>query len=105
MILEYSNYLFKVDATKECTSIENSYRLESRKDMKEFLNLVRKDCPFDFAIYRRTIKDMIREWRTHNLLYSLGIKKDRTKTVDLEVDQSKLYKFLYAVGSLLYLKF
>lgn len=105
MVIVQSSYILIVTCTEKCISIEHSYRIESSKDMKEVLNKIRDYYPDNYAIHKRSIKGMIREWRTHNLLYSLGIEKERTKTVDLEINQSVLHKILYALGSLLYFRF
>lgn len=105
IILNYDQYILKVHISGECTTIEDSFRIESKKDMIEIIKLIEGNSSYNDAIYKRTIKSMIREWRTHNLLYSLGIQQKRTKSVDLEANQSKLLKVLYAIGSVFYLKF
>lgn len=47
---------------------------------------------------------MICEWRSHNLLYSLGIKRASTKHVDLELHPKWYYKIGYFILSCCYLK-
>ena len=47
---------------------------------------------------------MICEWRAHNLLWSLGIKRERTKTVDLELKVKWYYKIGYFILSFCYLR-
>ena len=47
----------------------------------------------------RTIDDMAREWKVHNLLYALGIEQERSKSVDLELPQSIFYKMSYTILS------
>ena len=54
------------------------------------------------AIHKRGIWSMTHEWRAHNLLYSLGIKRDRTKDVDLDVNQPWYIKVAYSVLSIFY---
>lgn len=41
----------------------------------------------------RSLKSYVREWRAHNRLYKLGLFKDRTKDVDLNVHE-KWYRRL-----------
>lgn len=51
------------------------------------------------GIHRRTMFSLINEWRVHNLLYELNIERDRTESVDLDVDQPWYMKVLYTVIS------
>lgn len=71
--------------------------------MKNILESIKKEVSTDMAINKRSIKGMVREWRVHNLLYSLNIMKDRTGTVDLEINQSWYMKTLYSILSIFYL--
>ena len=48
---------------------------------------------------------LLNEWRTHNLLYSLGVQKERTASVDLESNQSWYMTVAYAILSPFYLHF
>lgn len=61
------------------------------------LNAIRymhKDCPIWQA---RSMASMRREWATHNLLYSLGIKLNKTAHCDLEFEQTWYNKLAYGV--------
>ena len=58
----------------------------------------------EYAIHIRTIFGMICEWRAHNLLWSLGVKKEHTKHVDLELKVKWYYKIGYFVLSCCYLR-
>lgn len=57
------------------------------------------------AIHRRSISSMIKEWRVHNLLYSLNIQRDRTGSVDLNTGQSWYVRAVYSILSPFYLHF
>ena len=48
---------------------------------------------------------LLNEWGTHNLLYSLGVQKERTASVDLESNQSWYMTVAYAILSPFYLHF
>lgn len=63
---------------------------------------IRESSKEFYAIHHRGIIGMINEWRAHNLLYNLHIKRDRTGTVDLNKDQSIWAKIAYAILSFLY---
>ena len=51
------------------------------------------DCP----LWQRTDGSLKREWAAHNLAYSLGIKRDKTKDSDLNYEQKWYVKLMYGV--------
>ena len=57
------------------------------------------------AIHRRSVSSMIKEWRVHNLLYSLNIQRDRTGSVDLNTGQPWYVRAAYSILSSFYLHF
>ena len=94
LIIECNGNIVKVNLTVNNTSIIDSYKIKSVNDMMDILEF--------YAIHHRGIIGMINEWRAHNLLYNLHIKRDRTGTVDLNKDQSIWAKIAYAILSFLY---
>ena len=62
--------------------IKDSYDIKKRSEMKEILYAIQYKRP-DCNVFKRSYNSMISEWRTHNRLYRLGYKKDRTGSVDL----------------------
>ena len=68
--------------------IEDSYQVKTKKEMEEILWIV-KGASFNRGIsYLRKRASWIREWKAHNLLYKLGIQKERTRSVDLNENES-----------------
>lgn len=81
--------------------IENSYLIKSSDDMRKILTQISLANDTEY-VCPRTTKSMIREWKSHNLLYYLGLFKERTKHVDLNF-KSKWYENVgYFIISLLY---
>lgn len=80
---------------KDRVKVVNSYQVTDRYRIKEIL--------FDFHLehldikFNRSVKLLIKEWVTHNRLYKLGIKRDRTKDVDLEYNQKWYLKIIYSI--------
>lgn len=105
MNIVYKNYNINVVCTLVNTSIYDSYKIHSISDMKNILNIIKKSYDETFAINKISMFNMINEWRTHNLLYSLGIFKNRTKTVDINSDKPKYTYVLYAICSFFYFHF
>ena len=105
IIFTYKGLVMKVDTTSDNTCIYDSYRIKRVSDMRGVLLRTQGLVSEDMAIYKRSINSMIREWRVHNLLYSLGIQKDRTKDVDLNINQPWYVRLAYTIISPLYLHF
>lgn len=102
-ILEYKGTRLKVKSSRNNTCIYDSYKVKDIDSMQDLLYAVRGEVSDKkAAIYKRGIWSMIHEWRAHNLLYSLGIKRDRTKDVDLNVNQPWYIKVAYSVLSIFY---
>ena len=91
----------KVEADVLCTRIEDSHRIKRSREMKAFLREVKKAMPSTFAVNRISEKAQIREWRAHNLLYALGIEKERTGSVDLDYEKPSR-RICYFILSCLY---
>ena len=102
VIIEYNQYIINVHLTMDNTSIIDSYRVKSISDMISVLKRIRKMCDESYAVHERSIFSMVNEWRVHNLLYSLHIKRDRTGSVDLNIGQNICVKILYTILSILY---
>lgn len=73
--------------------------------MKFFLLYIKRNTPKFYAINQRSVTSMIREWRVHNLVYSIGLYRRRTKDVDFEHPQKWYFKVAYFILSPFYLHF
>lgn len=88
--------------------IKDSYTVTKRKDIKSTLEdikqfLVDNNITMDNPFNHRSICSMSQEWITHNNLYKLNYKPERTKDVDLNIPQKWYVKVLYFLGSLIVL--
>ena len=70
--------------------------------MRGFLQQVRAQASSDMAVCRRDLESMVREWRSHNLFYSLHVFRSRTKDVDLELQQPWYRELFCRVVSFFY---
>lgn len=105
IVIRYGDFTLKVHLSEDNTSIIDSYQVKDIIDMEAILRLIRDEASAEMAVNKRNIFSMIYEWRTHNLLYALGIAKDRTGSVDLNTGQPWYIKVLYAIISPFYLHF
>ena len=100
--IKYSEYIINVLLSTNNTSITDSYRIRRVKDMVNVLKKIRNTCDNSYAIHKRSIFGMVNEWRVHNLLYFLHIKRRRTGTVVLIINQSIWAKIAYTLLSVFY---
>lgn len=84
--------------------IFDSHKIKRKRDMKGILKIVQYASFNRGIFYTRKMSSWIREWKAHNILYKLGIHKERTNSVDLNEKESVLRKIGYFILSLFYWK-
>ena len=70
--------------------IINSYKIEDESDMIMILEKFKYITEFKS---KRSMKSWIREWKSHNRLYKLGLFKSHCKDCDLE-ENEKLHRLI-----------
>lgn len=105
LVIRHNNLALKVHLSKNCTTIFDSYKVKDFIDMNSILCSIEEQASPNMAIHKRSNLCMIREWRTHNLFHALGIKRKRTKDVDLNLNQPWYIKALYYIISPFYFHF
>ena len=86
--------------------IKDSFKV-SKKDFKTILNELRYKYTSNNVLLNRKNCSMKLEWATHNFLYLIGYKRERTKDVDLNYPQKWYINIAYSVlgfFSLLFIK-
>lgn len=94
----------KIEFSTENLSIhiENSYKVKNGLDIRACLYCIydSDECAELRAKgFKRTLESAYREWRAHNFLYRLGIMRKRTSHVDINNNEPKWRRFLYAILS------
>jgi hypothetical protein len=92
-------------ASKENTQIVDSYKIKRIKDQLSIIKSIRKRAAKNYAIHRINLFNMINEWRAHNLLYDLGLYRNSTQHVDLDLKEPWYRRVLYTILSLFYFKY
>lgn len=64
--------------------IQGSYKVKTISEMEYIIETLRVKYP-SCEVLKRSNNSLINEWRTRNLLYSLGLFKNHTKDVDLNI--------------------
>lgn len=88
--------------TDKCLHIDNSYLITSDAEIKSALRYIRKTDAYkrlQGAGYTRTPESEYQEWKAHNVLYSWGIARERTGHVDIDQNEGKFRRFIYAILS------
>ena len=85
----------KVRVTPFNITIIDSYKIKDKKVMKEMI----KEILYKAPIYqkRRSIKSLVREWRTHNIMYNKGWFISHTKDCDLETYEALYRRIVYFI--------
>ena len=79
-------------ATNPDMKIYDSYKMQDEKTMKEILEKLLEYEAKDPSWWNRTMTSLYNEWDAHNTLYNLNFKRERTKDVDLDNNDEKLYQ-------------
>ena len=84
----------KITVSENNINIENSYKITSKKEIREILDyiIVHRECE---VTKHRTLDSMLNEWVAHNNLYILHIARERTGSVDLNYPQEKWVSICY----------
>lgn len=86
-----------------CLHIENSYLIETKEGIMGALACIHETETYKHlkaSGYTRTLKSEYQEWKAHNFLYKIGYKRERTKSVDIDQNETKLRKVIYAILSI-----
>lgn len=76
---------------EECITILDSYKVKGR-EMRKILEGFKVSTGYKS---RRSMESWIREWRSHNFLYRLGLYRSHTKDCDLEEDIDLWHRIIY----------
>lgn len=96
------NVLFADLGQLRC-EIMDSYQITSAYDMRRIIEALREgSLPFN-AVWTRTEKSLVREWRAKNLLYSLGLFRSKTRSITFREKRSWYWIICDSVLSSLYL--
>lgn len=80
--------------------IIDSYKIRNNTEKKLILLLISSHEEFKKGTHKRSLSSYLREWKGHNVLYRLGIKRSHTKDVDLDEGETLLRKICYAILSI-----
>lgn len=76
--------------------IKNSYKVNNEMIMLGTIDLLLYHHT-QFNV--RTRKSYLAEWKAHNIMYKFGFQRERTKDVDLNINEEKWKRFLYHIIS------
>lgn len=95
------NLHYNVNNDDMCITIYDSYKIKSWDEMIAILEYIHSNIN-GFSLFNiKSVKDMIKEWQAHNLLYELHLFRNHTKDVDLNVE-NKYRNICYTILSNIY---
>lgn len=85
----------EVICCKDNIKIKQSYIITNTKRMEEILMTILERT----TIYEseRTLKSLLKEWKSHNRLYKMHLFRKHTSDCDLESNQKLFYKIAYFI--------
>jgi hypothetical protein len=90
----------KLQVSADNVMIVDSYKIRRLKYMLDVINYIK--TLNNTIISKRKTLSLLSEWRAHNLLYWMGIERERTMHCDLNFENS-FKKFLYMILSIFYI--
>ena len=81
--------------------IYDSYRISKEDKQREVVKQLLKHEEKKPSKWDRTENSLINEWYAHNLLYSVGYKKERTKDVDFDNSDEVVYEKKLGINTLI----
>ena len=102
MTLKYGNYNIVYTLSKKNVQITDSYKIRKKADMNGIVAAIRSEAKKKGYTYKRSNSSWVTEWRAHNYMYDKGKERARTRSVDLNENESTLKLLSYKALSLLY---
>jgi hypothetical protein len=102
MVIYLNDIELDISILNNYVHINNSFKVTSRDDMNFVLDKIKTNYP-NHEICNISNFMLVQEWATHNLLYSLGLFKDKTRDVDLNINKSWFISSLYCIIGFLYI--
>ena len=81
--------------------IYDSYKISNEEKQKEVLTQILNYEKLRPSKWERTINSMVNEWYAHNLMYSFGYQKNRTKDVDLDNNDENTYTQKFGIQTII----
>lgn len=95
---EYGLDYIHIALSDSTITIMDSYKVKRLKHMREVIAWLKT---YETEVGKRSWISLVSEWRAHNLLYWLGVEKDRAAHCDLN-NETSFRRVLYFLGSLVY---
>lgn len=103
IIRQYCGFTVGFDFVTLNITIIDGFKAKTKAEIMKVLDVIHKTSCYSMLVkrgYTRTIESEYQEWRAHNILYKLGILRERTGNIDISNNESKIRRFGYAVLSI-----
>jgi hypothetical protein len=102
MFIYYNDKEIDCTISKNNVHINHSIKIKRRKEMTEIIDMIKQKLP-EHEINNVSTFLCVQEWGVHNLLYSLGLYRDRTRDLDIDTNKPWYMKIIYYILGFLYM--
>lgn len=96
---------YNFDKSNLSFHIENSFKVRNRESITRALKYIHKTDEYkklERLGFSRTMQSQINEWIGHNVLYEHGFMQERTKSVDINQNETTIRRIGYTLLSIFY---
>ena len=102
MTIKYGSYTIEFTFDRNNIHIVNSYKIRKKADMNGIVKAIRAAILKQGIKYKRSNSSWVTEWRAHNYMYDKNMERNRTASVDLNENESRIKLLSYSLMSLRY---
>lgn len=103
LVRQYRGFTVWFNMESVSITIIDGFKAKTKAEIMRVLEVIHTTSCYSMLVkrgYTRTIESEYQEWRAHNILYKMGILRERTGSVDISNNESKVRRFGYAVLSM-----
>lgn len=97
MTLTYKTFTIEYTLSKGNVHIVDSYKIRKKADMNGIVAAIRAEAKKKGYTYKRSNSSWVTEWRAHNYMYDRGQERARTRSVDLNENESRWKLLSYSL--------
>lgn len=102
LIIRHKDFILRVHALENNIIIFDSYLVKNPQDMKSIILSLKREAVSESTVNKINTYSILHKWKTYNLIYSLGVLRNKVKNITISIDQTWTAKVSYFIISLFY---
>lgn len=94
-MIDFEVNKLKIEVTADNIKIIDSWKITKKKEMREMIEEILYKAPIYTT--KRSVSSLVREWRSHNIMYNIGWFTRHTKDCDLESNEALYRRVIYFI--------